>query len=206
MPIRDLPDRICSICKSGSHCRGKRGVLNAFHNAKRAIDCQMDRVIWNLGIKQGRLSMPRKFEILRSVEAGAPKLLARLIQKRNLLEHAYKTIAEDQAEEAIDLAELYVNATDSIARNRTDSALLPCKDGLTFLELSQEILKQDSAGRAALASSTSMESPNAIGVRVFRSEKGQATLNSFMCRNGSFLTPRSGESKPFSLTAAGYVP
>ncbi|GAA4907203.1 hypothetical protein [Mucilaginibacter defluvii] len=106
-----------------------RGFLNCITNAKRAIDCQTDRIlnIFNLSNSKKYSAIINKFiesnnrkakdgenralvfvEVLGIAPIG---LISKIRNLRNKLEHYYERPSEIEAQEAIELAELYVNAT-----------------------------------------------------------------------------------------------
>lgn len=99
----------------------ERGNLNAYHNAKRALDCQLDWVLWNLGLYKRHTRTSAKFSTLASIHAEPPKILQRLIKNRNFLEHEYRTSDRSDAEDAVDIAELFIYATKRLASVRTGS-------------------------------------------------------------------------------------
>jgi hypothetical protein len=90
---------------------GNAALLNAITNAKRAIRSQVDRVIYCLGYEAKSMRIVRKMELLRELEIVAPRILRKVDDARNLLEHEYKSPSIQDVEDAIDLAALFVEAT-----------------------------------------------------------------------------------------------
>ncbi len=86
-----------------------RGLVNGLSNAKRAIDSQVDEVIRCLLIRPEVLKQP-KLEILSDLGLVAPRILRRIRDSRNLLEHEYRLPTKQQVEDAIDVATLFVTA------------------------------------------------------------------------------------------------
>lgn len=90
---------------------GSSALLNTITNAKRAIHCQIDQALLTLGYDLKRWNLPRKVELLVQLGFVAPRILKRVTDARNVLEHEYKLPTPDQAEEALDLAVLFIEAT-----------------------------------------------------------------------------------------------
>jgi hypothetical protein len=89
---------------------GDAGGLNAVTNAKRAIVSQMDQILLTFGYASTRWKMPRKIETLKSLGVVVPRILRKVSSARNFLEHEYRLPTQEQIEEAVDLATLFVAA------------------------------------------------------------------------------------------------
>ncbi len=90
---------------------GSASLLNAITNAKRAIHCQIDQALKSLGFNLKRWNQTKKIEMLLQLGFVAPRILKRVTNARNVLEHEYIAPTIDQVEEALDLAALFVGAT-----------------------------------------------------------------------------------------------
>jgi hypothetical protein len=88
-----------------------RGFINALSNAKRAIDCQVQKVFDCLGLRPKR-NFPAKMELLSSVGILAPRIVGKVIRTRNYLEHEYVKPQQEQVEDAVDIATLFVAVLD----------------------------------------------------------------------------------------------
>jgi len=89
------------------------GNLSSVFNSKKAVHCQIDTILWNLGFSNySRMKFPQKLNILRDCSVIAPNILTKLNHMRNLLEHEYKKIEKDKAQDLYDLALLFINATE----------------------------------------------------------------------------------------------
>ena len=86
-----------------------RALINSLSNAKRAIDAQADVVLNCLGIKADVLSKPR-IQLLNDLGIVAPRIIKKIRDARNLLEHEYKAPTRIQVEDAIDVATLFIAA------------------------------------------------------------------------------------------------
>lgn len=86
-----------------------RALVNGLSNAKRAIDAQIDLVYQSLYIKPEVLKK-QKLEVLNDLGIVVPRIIRKIRDARNLLEHEYKCPTKDQVEDAIDVAMLFVTA------------------------------------------------------------------------------------------------
>jgi len=87
---------------------GDSSDLNAITNAKRAIVSQMDQALMSFGYPAPKWYTPRKIETLNSLGIVTPRILRKVSEYRNLLEHEYRRPTEEQVEETLDLASLFV--------------------------------------------------------------------------------------------------
>jgi hypothetical protein len=86
-----------------------RGLVNGLSNAKRAIDCQVEKLLACLGLPSAR-SFPKKMELLAEIGVVAPRIVAKVVRARNYLEHEYRRPEREQVEDAVDVATLFVAA------------------------------------------------------------------------------------------------
>ena len=110
------PKKFLSYAKEDVSRKGVRGRINALCNAKRAIECRVDTLLYNHGLsyfaKKGRWSFPMKMEKLSQIGITIPNVLQNMItSKRNLLEHEY-VVPRNQGDvqDIIDIAELFLLA------------------------------------------------------------------------------------------------
>jgi hypothetical protein len=114
--------------------KDKRGIINAVTNAKRAIDCQVDTLLVCIGygtntkrlpsnvtdyIKRRSLSnesadVTQRLKLIRALEAAPSNLISKIRGIRNLLEHEYRLPTDAQANEAIELATLFVGSLSNV--------------------------------------------------------------------------------------------
>jgi hypothetical protein len=83
----------------------------ALTSAKRAISCQIDEVLECLGYPWKRKQLREKLDLIARCGFAAPRILKRVNDARNLLEHEYVHPTPETTEEALDIATLFVNAT-----------------------------------------------------------------------------------------------
>jgi hypothetical protein len=95
----------------------QRALINSLGHAKRAIHLQTDIVLTTFGFKDpGGLPFPRKLELCTSCGIVAPGILKRLNNLRNVVEHEYRCPSLDEVQNAIDIAELFIEASRGLLR------------------------------------------------------------------------------------------
>ncbi|MBN6714050.1 hypothetical protein JSY17_08585 [Pseudomonas capsici] len=87
---------------------GLAALVNATTNVKRAIVSQLDQLLISFGYPSLRWSVPKKIERIRALGLLAPRLLRKVVDMRNILEHEYVTPELEKVEEALDVASLFV--------------------------------------------------------------------------------------------------
>lgn len=94
-----------------------RNFVNAVSNAKRALHYQVDALAKAFGWEnlKKRNNFPTKMDFLGRCGVAAPNIIRRINKFRNTIEHDYYLPTEDEAEEYLDIVELYLMATHKIA-------------------------------------------------------------------------------------------
>lgn len=87
-----------------------RGAINALNNAKRAIHLLVDCFLEVIGLFSlyRRDNFPNKLKIIEKLEAFPISLISNLNSKRNMVEHEYKAISLEEAQEFVEIAEIFV--------------------------------------------------------------------------------------------------
>lgn len=88
---------------------GQTALLNSLTNSKRAIQCQIDQWIQAFGFETSKTTK-KKIEIINEI-GYAPRILRKVADARNLLEHEYRLPKIQEVEEALDLAWLFIGAS-----------------------------------------------------------------------------------------------
>lgn len=114
------------------------GIVNAITNAKRAIDCEVDKFINCIGyvpkklpatVREfnkrytqlyGNIAVKPKFILLRALGIAPITLISQMRDVRNLLEHEYQLSEYSKALEAVEIAELFVGTVDNALNNFRD--------------------------------------------------------------------------------------
>ena len=108
------------FAKSDHRSRSLHGRVNALSNGKRAIDCQIDSLLFKFGLlarsRRKQWNFPEKMETLRKLGVVAPAILRKIVRRRNVLEHEYHSPSNDEVEDALDVAELFIVSTDDFLR------------------------------------------------------------------------------------------
>ncbi|WMJ81463.1 hypothetical protein RBU49_04195 [Clostridium sp. MB40-C1] len=138
------PEDFLRFAKEDYKNLDNRGLVGVLSNSKRAIDCQVDWIISYLGfdyLNFNELNYPNikelinKFEerlnnnnnlsfklrFIQALEIAPIFLISKIRKFRNKLEHEYIVPKEDEAREAIEIAELFVNATQNIILHKVFS-------------------------------------------------------------------------------------
>ena len=93
--------------------------INSLSNAKRALDCQADRLLKMLGFygesKDKFWGFPKKILLLQKLDILAPRILNKINKTRNLMEHHYIKPNSEQVEDFIDIVALFIASTDQYA-------------------------------------------------------------------------------------------
>jgi hypothetical protein len=84
--------------------------LNSLVNSKRAIQAQVDRLILRVGFDPKKLKTSEKWTLLRDIGFVAPRILKRANEARNRLEHEYISPSDNEVEDALDLAMLFIES------------------------------------------------------------------------------------------------
>lgn len=87
------------------------GDVHAILDAKRAIDAVTDRLLDIAGIDRGSLSRARRMDAIVQMNVAAPRIIRRMTDTRNRLEHEYERPSHADAETAVDVATLFFAAS-----------------------------------------------------------------------------------------------
>lgn len=110
-----------------------RGLVNALTNTKRAIDCQIDTLLNWFGYhsqnslpvevnsfinsyqeQHGTFDAQQKLKLLQALEVAPSGLLSQIRQLRNKLEHYYEIPEEQEIANALEIAQLFIKATENL--------------------------------------------------------------------------------------------
>lgn len=102
------------------------GYINALTNAKRAIDCQTDKIFQSVGLDPHKFpkivldftktkvqNTNAKLLFLQSLNFAPTGVISETRTLRNKLEHFYKKPTKKEVSSALELAELFLMATES---------------------------------------------------------------------------------------------
>ena len=95
-----------------------RGTVNTLSNVKRAIDCRIEELLFcyclQVKSKRERWDIPKKINVLAEIGILAPRILRRISSLRNRLEHQFEKPHFEKVEDAVDVAELFLEATEKL--------------------------------------------------------------------------------------------
>jgi hypothetical protein len=91
----------------------ERGALNGYSNAKRAVDCQVENVFLALGFGRAK-NFPLRLQKIEELGLVAPRIVKKIVKIRNALEHDFARPKIADAEDAVDVATLFVEATNRL--------------------------------------------------------------------------------------------
>ncbi|MBT1703212.1 hypothetical protein [Chryseosolibacter indicus] len=119
-----MPSEFIGFAESDLQSSFDHKYINALSNAKRALDCQADRLLKLFGYykeSQDKFwGFPKKLELIQKFEIIAPRVLNKINKTRNLMEHQYIKPKSDQVEDFLDIASLFIASTDHYASNFID--------------------------------------------------------------------------------------
>jgi hypothetical protein len=85
--------------------------LNSLTNSKRAMLAQLDTLIARVGYDPRKMKTKEKWNLLRDIGFIAPRILRRISDSRNKLEHEYRVPSDGEVEDALDLASLFIESS-----------------------------------------------------------------------------------------------
>jgi hypothetical protein len=101
------PAQYLTFAEKDLRLGGPRGLVNSLANSKRAIDCQIFNLLDALGLPEPR-SFPDRLDKLETLGLLAPRVVKKIAQLRNVLEHKYYKPSLSEAEDALDIAALFL--------------------------------------------------------------------------------------------------
>ena len=94
--------------------KNTRNLVNALSNVKRAINCQIDQILFIFGFSKKRWKFPEKIEFIKDIGIISPEIIKKINKKRNLIEHEYDISSEEDVSDAIGIAELFIESVKPI--------------------------------------------------------------------------------------------
>ncbi len=132
------PKDFLNYSKKDYKIDNQRGNINALTNAKRSIDCQTDKIFSALGLnpnnfpsvieefiqksknQTSKKDIPTRLRFLQAMNFAPAEIIAKVRTLRHKLEHYYKEPTKEEVSNAIELAELFLLATDSKLKSLWD--------------------------------------------------------------------------------------
>jgi len=104
------PFEYLNFAKADVSSKDLRGSINGLSNAKKSIHSTIDCLFEILGLASiyKKTNFPTKIKIIRSIDILPTSVIESLNNKRNLVEHEYKSIGHNEVLELIDVCEMFV--------------------------------------------------------------------------------------------------
>jgi hypothetical protein len=106
------------FAKEDSKGRDLRSCVNALGNIKRAIECRIDAILYAYCLhkksEKEKWDFPKKIEIIEQLGIVAPNILKRINKKRNELEHQYAKPSNEEVDDGLDVAKLFLAYTSKL--------------------------------------------------------------------------------------------
>jgi len=157
------PEDFLKFAKQDLKNLDNKGLVEGLSNSKRAIDCQVDWIISYLGFDYLNFneqhypyikSMINEFEaetyfdknlsfklrFLQAMEITPIFLIAKIRKLRNELEHEYLMPQKDEVREAVEIAELFINATQNILWHKFISDYFVLQEKIKILPENKEYI------------------------------------------------------------------
>jgi len=99
-----------SYAKTDLEDSGDRARINALGNAKRAVHLTIDAMLrlWALDKAFASKDFPRKADLLAKLEVFPTRLVRSLNHRRNIMEHEYTAVTQEEASDFVEVAEMFV--------------------------------------------------------------------------------------------------
>lgn len=138
--------------------------INALSNIKRAISCQLDSVLFSLGLlkttKKEKWNFPDKIEFFNKLGIISPRVLKKINQKRNFLEHEYTNPDPEDIENFLDVAMLFIAYTDNFISTLITEAKLYSQDKANVFVVKLDYVNEKIIFLETLDGKNSFESSN----------------------------------------------
>ena len=106
------PEEFLDLAEQDFERGGDSARINCITNAKRAFECQVDKLLYCVGYDPRALGkIQKRLQRLREVGFLAPRILRKINDARSVLEHEYVLPSPEEAEQGLDLASLFIEAT-----------------------------------------------------------------------------------------------
>jgi hypothetical protein len=97
-----------------------RDLVDTLSNTKRALDCQIELIIFEHGyakkLKKENWNFPKKIKFLKGKHIIAPRILEKINKTRNLLEHEFRKPSVENVEDAFDVVTLFIGYSERLRR------------------------------------------------------------------------------------------
>jgi len=128
-PFEITPKKFLEFAESDLQDESEKSLINALSNIKRAIDCQIESLLyifchWRISHEE-KWGFQAKIKFIKNLEILTPRILQKIIKNRNLLEHEFKKPTRDQTEDFLDIAVLFIHYSEKFFSLNTDLGIAP---------------------------------------------------------------------------------
>jgi hypothetical protein len=104
------PFEYIEYAKSDLASGNEHGYIDALGHAKRAVHLIMEALlkVWGLDTAYGKANFPDKLKIMQEMKAFPTRMIGHLNRKRNLVEHEYISVKNQEAADFVDIAEMFL--------------------------------------------------------------------------------------------------
>jgi hypothetical protein len=149
--------------------------INALSNAKRALDCQADRLLKLFGYyKESQAKFwgfPRKIELIQKFEIIAPRVLNKINKVRNLMEHQYIKPKADQVEDFLGIVSLFVASTEHYVANFSKNVGYINESDDEYSNLSEVRISFDTENNKLIVETLEFQPKKEIRLEIKKSDK-----------------------------------
>ena len=115
-----MPKEFLKYAEDCLPSKNDANLVNALTNTKRALDCQIELIIYEHGygkiLKRENWNFPKKIQFLKERFIIAPRVLEKINKTRNLLEHEFKRPCIENVEDACDVVTLFIGYSEKLTR------------------------------------------------------------------------------------------
>ena len=94
----------------------KRSIINALSNGKRALDCQIEMLLYGFCLQnyanKSKINIPGKIMLLNRTGIIAPRILNKINKVRNMMEHEFYCPKISEVQDFADVILLFICYTD----------------------------------------------------------------------------------------------
>ena len=117
-PFKLTPSDFLKFAKEDFNEKNTMNLINSLSNIKRAINCQIDQILFIFGFleisKKKNCNFPKKVKFIKNIGIVSPEIIEKINHKRNLIEHEYDIPSGVDVSDAIGIAELFIESVKSV--------------------------------------------------------------------------------------------
>lgn len=104
------PFEYIEYAKSDLASGNEHGYIDAIGNAKRAVHLAIGALlkVWGLDTIYGKAKFPEMLKIMQELDAFPTRMIGHLNKKRNLVEHEYISVKQQEAADFVDIADMFL--------------------------------------------------------------------------------------------------